>query len=173
MPDPGDSGGLVLDTSVWINLLATEMAQSILGALETHCYIPGQVVAEIKRSPITGEPIVAEDLLLLGPPNQMSIVELNGPELDSFFDLVGAPAVDALGDGEAAAISLAISRGLDLAIDDKKARRILRERFKEVKIYWTVELLRAPSVIDALGARLAEECFANARRLGRMHVPRL
>lgn len=173
MPDPGECGGLVLDTSVWINLLATEMAQSILGALKTHCTVPSQVAAEIKRNPITGEPIVAEDLLLLGPANQISIVELNGPELELFLDLVGAAAVDALGDGEAAAISVAVSRGLDLAIDDKKARRILRERFKDVKIYWTVELLRAPSVIDALGARLAEECFANARRFGRMHVPRL
>ena len=106
MPDPGDGGGLVLDTSVWINLLATEMTQSILGALKTHCTIPSQVAAEIKRNPITGEPIVAEDLLLLGPANQISIVVLNGPELELFFDLVGAPAVDALGDQVVDAVDL-------------------------------------------------------------------
>ena len=33
MPDPGASSGLVLDTSPWINLLATEMIEPILNQL--------------------------------------------------------------------------------------------------------------------------------------------
>ena len=45
MPDPADSDGLVLDTSVWINLLATESIESILGALSVRCYAPEQVVS--------------------------------------------------------------------------------------------------------------------------------
>jgi hypothetical protein len=85
---------------------------------------------------------------------------------------VGAPAGDALGDGEAAAIAMAISRGLDLVIDDRKARRILRERFGQVRTYWTVDLLKAQRVVTALGRRCADDCFANARRFGRTHVPR-
>jgi hypothetical protein len=67
---------------------------------------------------------------------------------------------------------MAASRGLDLVIDDRKARRILRERFGRVRTYWTVDLLRAYPVITALGRSRADECFAKARRFGRMHVPR-
>ena len=32
MPDLADSGGLVLDTSVWLNLLATDAMEAILMA---------------------------------------------------------------------------------------------------------------------------------------------
>ena len=55
MPDPGASGGLVLDTSVLINLLATEAMEPILVALGVPCHAPEQVVTEIKRHPVTGE----------------------------------------------------------------------------------------------------------------------
>jgi hypothetical protein len=65
---------------------------------------------------------------------------------------VGAPAGDALGDGEAAAIAVAVSRGLDLVIDDRKARRIVRERFDQVRTYWTVDVLRAHRVVTPLVA---------------------
>lgn len=172
MPDPARSQGLVLDTSVWINLLATEMARPILGALETCIYTPGQVVDELKRNPVTGEPVDADEILRLGPPARASIVALEGPGLALFFDIVGQPAADALGDGEAAAIAFAASHGVDLVIDDRKARRIVGERFAGIETFWTVDLLRAPSVVNALGSRLAEECFAKAQRFGRMHVPR-
>jgi hypothetical protein len=102
----------------------------------------------------------------------VQIVSLQSAELDLFLEIVGAPAADALGDGEAAAIAIAVSRGLDLVIDDKKARRILRERFSQVRIYWTVDLLRARQVVNALGRYRADDCFAKAERFGRMHVPR-
>jgi hypothetical protein len=68
--------------------------------------------------------------------------------------------------------SVLARRGLDLAVDDRKPRRILRERFSEVRTWWTVDLLRADRVISALGRAEAEDCFAKAVRFGRMHVPR-
>jgi hypothetical protein len=91
----------------------------------------------------------------------VSIVSLQGKVLDLFLDIVGRPAVDALGDGEAAAIAVAVTRGLDLVIDDRKARRILRQH-----------LLRAQHVLAALGRRRAGDCFTKAQRFGCMHVPR-
>ena len=102
----------------------------------------------------------------------VQILSLQGAELDLFLGIVGAPAADALGDGEAAAIAMAVSRGWDLVIDDRKARRILRQRFSQVRLYWTVDLLRARRVITALGRDRADNCFAKAERFGRMHVPR-
>jgi predicted nucleic acid-binding protein len=103
---------------------------------------------------------------------RVSIVSLEGNELDLFLEIVGAPLGDALGDGEAAAIVLAASRGLDLVVDDRKARRILRERFSQLRIYWTVDLLQARSVVAALGRPQVDACFERACRFGRMHVPR-
>ena len=83
----------------------------------------------------------------------VSIVALVGAELDLFVDLVGAPMGDGLGDGEAAAIAVAVSRNLDLVIDDRKARRIVRERFSQVQTYWTIDILRAQRVVNAVGAK--------------------
>jgi predicted nucleic acid-binding protein len=172
MPDPAESDGLVLDTSVWINLLATEAMEAILNALGVPCYAPEQVVTEVKRHPATGTMFPADDHPLRCMAPRVSILSLEGEELDLFLEIVGAPAGDALGDGEAAAIAVAASRGLDLAIDDRKARRILRERFGRVLTWWTVDLLQARPVVAALGRPLVDECFAKALRLGRMHVPR-
>ena len=172
MPDPAKSGGLVLDTSVWINLIATDVIEAILGALAVQCYAPEQVIAEIRRHPVTGIIFALDKHPLREPSLAVQIVSLQSAELDLFLEIVGAPAADALGDGEAAAIAMAVSRGLDLVIDDRKARRILRERFNQVRIYWTVDLLRARQVVNALGRSLAHDCFAKAERFGRMHVPR-
>jgi predicted nucleic acid-binding protein len=171
MRDPSFSAGLVLDTSVWINLLATGAMEAILEALAVPCKAPEQVVSEILRHPVTGESLTADSHPLCQLGQQVSVSLLEGKELDLFLDIVGAPAIEALGDGEAAAIAIAVYRGLDLVIDDRKARRILRERFGEVRTYWTVDLLRASRVVTALGRKRAEDCIVKARRFGRMHVP--
>lgn len=171
MPDPADSVGLVLDTSVWINLLATEAIDAILGALAVPCHAPEQVLAEVRRHPVTGAALTTDNHPLCAV-NAVSIVSLEGSELDLFLDIVAAPAGDGLGDGESAAIAVAVSRNLDLVIDDRKARRILRERFGQVRTYWTIDLLRARAVVDAVGSGEADTYFARAKRFGRMHVPR-
>lgn len=171
MLDPASSRGLVLDTSVWINLLATEAMKAILDALALPCHAPEQVVTELKRHPVTGATFSPEDHPLRQSTSGITIISLQERELDLFLEIVGAPAGDALGDGEAAAIAVAASRGLDLVIDDRKARRILRERFNKVQTHWTVDLLRAPTVVSALGRHRADECVKKAQRFGRMHVP--
>jgi predicted nucleic acid-binding protein len=172
MPDPAESEGLVLDTSVLINLLATEAMEAILDALAVPCHAPEQVVAEVRRHPVTGVIFPADSHPLRTMSSGVSILSLEGAELDLFLGIVGAPASDALGDGEAAAIAVAVSRGLDLVVDDRKARRLLRERFGQVRTYWTVDLLQAHPVVAALDHSWADECFAKAQRFGRMHVPR-
>jgi predicted nucleic acid-binding protein len=173
MPDPAESVGLVLDTSAWINLLATEAVEAILDALAVPCHAPGQVIAEIRRHPVTGVTFASARHPLLQMSSRVTVVSLEGTEPDLFLEIVGARAGDALGDGEAAAIAVAVSRGLDLVIDDRKARRILRERFGQVRTYWTVDLLKARAVVSALGPCRADQCFAKARNFGRMHVPRI
>jgi predicted nucleic acid-binding protein len=172
MLDAVESDGLVLDSSVWLNLMATGAMATILDALAVPCYAPEQVVTEIRRHPGTSTtfPAGRHPLRLMSP--RVSILSLENEELDLFLEIVGAPSGDALGDGEAAAIVLAASRGLDLVIDDRKARRIMRERFSRVRTYWTVDLFRANAVVTALGRSRIEEYFEMAVRIGRMHVPR-
>lgn len=162
----------MLDTSVWINLLATEAIDAIIRALELPCFAPEQVFAEVKRHPVTGAVFSPDDHPLRQSLPNVAIVSLEGLELDLFLDVVSASAGDALGDGEAAAIVVAACRGMDLIIDDRKARRILRERFSHVRTYWTVDVLRADFVVQALGVQRADQCFMKAQRFGRMHIQR-
>lgn len=173
MPDPAGSSGLVLDANVCINLLATEAVADLLGGLAVPCHIPGQVLAEVTRDPVTRAALTDAGHPLRRHAPALSIATLVGDEIDLFIDLVGAAAPDGLGDGESAAIAIAVHRGLDIAIDDRKARRIIHDRFPRLQLFWTVNLLRAPSVIAALGVVRAADLFDRARRHGRMHVPRL
>lgn len=171
MPDTAERHGLVLDTSVWINLLATEALGPILAGIGVSCYAPEQVVAELKRHPVTGRALPLDAHPLRMDP-LIKVAVLDPKEVDLFLEIVGASASDALGDGEAAAIAVAASRNLELVVDDKKARRVVRQRFGHLRIHWTVDLLRNEGVRNRLGEGGAEDCWEKARRFGRMHVPR-
>jgi len=172
MLDLTSSMGLVLDTSVWINLLATEEMESIVAALGLPCHAPEEVVSEVTRHPVSGMIFQPERHPLRAAGSGVSILTLGAAELELFLEIVSAPAADALGDGEAAAIAVAVKRELELVIDDRKARRILRERFSQVRTHWTLDLIRAAPVSSALGASRVNECVEKAVRFGRMHLPR-
>ncbi len=162
---------LVLDTSVWINVFATQEGDRIVRALKRTCLAPHQVVAEVLRDPITGIKYTASNHPLSAG-GAIEITSLVADELDTFLELVGAPIGDRLGDGEAAAMAVAIHRKAVLCVDERKARRILRERFSAVEVMGSIDLLRHPSVLDDLGDKLAAECEAKATKFGRMHIPR-
>jgi hypothetical protein len=101
------------------------------------------------------------------------VVELEGEELDVFLSLVGQNSADALGDGEAAAIAVARVRRCAVALDDRKARRVVRERYPETTIVMTVDILRDRSVRARLGPEGTEAAFEKAKQFGRMHVPKI
>lgn len=163
------AAGLVLDTSVWINLLATEQPWEILRAFGKKVLAPEIVVAEVIRNPITNLPYNANGHPLRQRP-EVDVIDLNEAELQIFLSLVqGAPSAR-LGDGEAATIAVAVVRGLAVAIDERKARRILRDRFADIEIIMTAQLLRSNEVISGLGEHLAATAFAKARQFGRMHI---
>jgi N-methylhydantoinase A/oxoprolinase/acetone carboxylase beta subunit len=101
------------------------------------------------------------------------VVDLEGEELELFLSLVGQNSADALGDGEAAAIAVAHVRRCAVALDERKARRIMRERYPDTEVVMSVDILRDPKVRDALGVEGSEAAFQKARQFGRMHIPKI
>lgn len=162
--------GLVVDTSIWINLLATQRIWQIIECLPISCATPEQVICEVLRDPISHNLYPVDDHPLRGRAD-IEIVTLQGQSLDLFFELVVHDAISNLGDGEAASIAIAATRGWAVALDERKARRLVRERFPEVQLISSFELLRLPVVERALGIENRRMAAANAERYGRMHEP--
>ena len=162
---------LVVDTSVWINLLATARLGEIIDALGCTCYAPEEVVREIQRDPITQKQYLPEEHPLRKIPN-VEIVELTSNELEIFLSLVGRSSSESLGDGEAAVIAVAHSRNCPAALDDRKARAILEARYPGTPAYMSVDLLRSAPVLMRLGTEGTEVAFNHALQIGRMHIPK-
>jgi predicted nucleic acid-binding protein len=165
------SAGLAIDASVWINLLATEQPWTIVRALGCTCIAPEEVVGEVRRNPVTQQAYSCEHHPLRKQAN-IEVVRLRGEELDLFLSLVARSSPDALGDGEAAAIAVGRVRRCAVALDDRKARRIARERYPDMSLVMSVEILQHPTVLNRLGAEESAIAFEKALQFGRMHVPK-
>jgi predicted nucleic acid-binding protein len=160
---------LVLDSSVVINLLATGHAASILKALAMPVVLTDNVVREVELGSSNGRQEVGL-LREMVADQVLTISELEGHALETFFTLVSGPAAKSLGDGEAATLALAHARSCSAAIDEKKATRLATERFTSIRLVTTVDILAHDGVRAGLGdARLADAAF-QALRLARMQV---
>lgn len=160
---------LVLDTSVWINLLSTGRASQIVEAIGSPIYVPEQVLGELKLDPVTRRPFPPGPHPALAS-DHVRLVSLSGNELDIFVELVGAAAPDRLGDGEAASIAIALNRNCRLGVDERKANRIIRERFGSIEMFRSTDILTHSSLSPALGLDVVLECYELAAKYGRMHI---
>ncbi|NML99746.1 hypothetical protein HHL24_17615 [Paraburkholderia sp. RP-4-7] len=160
---------LVLDTSVIINLLATEHAVPILKALEVPIVVTGNVVREIERGAVNGRP---EFELLTAMVNEgiVRVEELGGEVLATLFDLVSGGTEESLDDGEAATLAFAYGSGFYAAIDEKKATRLAAVRFESLRLVTTIDILAHESVRTLLGDELLADATFRALRLARMQV---
>jgi predicted nucleic acid-binding protein len=151
--------GSVLDASVVINLLGCGAGERVLRALPGRHVIADVTSREIVRHPMAsaGRGAPLQPLLDAG---LLERVELMPAAIATFLRLVGADPPDDLGDGESAAIALAEQLGLSIALDDAKARRIVREKFSNLQLQTSVDLLALPSVAAALGEGLADAMFS-------------
>jgi len=117
---------ILLDACVAINLAATDGLDKIASTLQLTILIVQQAAAETGylRDLIDGEiALTPIDLSQLGLGDDLQILELAPSEYPAYLEL--AAIVD---DGEAATIAMAIRRDLDIATDDRKARRLCQER---------------------------------------------
>lgn len=131
--------GLVLDASVAINVFASGQASAILNAWPTPCLVERRTQAEVRvlrdREAIDPRAISSViDWESVTQANALEIVDLADADLHWLVDF--SVEMDA---GEAAAGAYAAAHRLELAIDDRKARRVLE---RSVQCRWSLELLR-------------------------------
>ena len=162
---------VIADTSVVINLNATQCAETILDALPNPFLVVSEVVLELESGLQTGRNDAAA-LKEWRTSGRVKIVTLGDTGAQHFFNLVSGPAAQTLDDGEAATLALALETeppAIPL-IDERKANRICADRFAHLLTGSTVDLLAQDDVQAALGtARLADAVF-DALLGGRMRV---
>lgn len=162
---------VIADTSVVINLNATQCAEAILEALPNPFLVVSEVVPELESGLQSGRNDVAalEAWITSG---RVRIEQLGHAGMRHFSNLVSGPAAQTLDDGEAATIahSLEMTPHAIPLIDERKANRICADRFAHLVTGSSVDLLAQDDVQTVLGSvRLADAVF-NALRVGRMRV---
>lgn len=159
---------LVLDASALINLVATSDPLAILNSLVDPVVVE-EAAREVRRNPRTRETgaIVLDPLLASGSLQQVKLTE---DDAQHFVDLVGASPPDDLDDGEAATLAYAISRGYAVVIDERKAARVVRERYDHILCVTTVRLYRYLLEHRAADRSFISSCVYDSIRLARMRV---
>lgn len=152
-------GGLVLDTSVMLNILGSGQAETVLRALEGRRIAVSVTSREVIRHPLQPrssedplEPLIAAWLI--------EKIPLSAPAIVRFMELTGADPPDDLDDGEAAALAAGEALGLAVAIDERKARRVASARMPTVTLLSSGEIFAHPGVGAALGPGLADAVFS-------------
>jgi predicted nucleic acid-binding protein len=133
---------LITDTSVLLNLLATQRAEEILSGINWQFYVCKNVVEEalVLRDSETQE-IVAVDLSALVTKKLLQVLEL---ETDEEFELLAdySALMGKGGYGEAMCFALSESHSLPIAIDDERAVKRAKRRFSSVRVLTTPEILK-------------------------------
>lgn len=142
---------LIADTSVVINLNATGYAEAILKALPHRIAVVDVVVDEIEGGVRKGRQDAIKLAALLDS-RLIEVVKLGQQGLVHFENLVVGPAGETLDDGEAATIAFAADVGARALIDERKARRLVTEKYSAVHLGCTADLLTHGEVERALGA---------------------
>jgi predicted nucleic acid-binding protein len=166
---PEKSRTVVADTSVIINLNATERAADILKGLPFKVLATDIVAGELSEDRKSGrrDRELLDGLVRSG---HVTIVSLSGISLELFGDLVIGSADQTLDDGEAATIAFAVEHESMPVIDERKGQKICRQRFPGLQTLTTVDLLANPGVATVLGRDPLAEAVFLALRNARMRV---
>jgi hypothetical protein len=151
--------GVVLDTSVVVNLLASGHPETILRALGVRRVIVAVTSREILRHPLDtsrkGDPMAP--LIEAGVIEQIPLDPAAQPR---FMELVGAVAPDGLGDGEAAALACGELLMLPVALDETKGRRVAQQKLPGVRLVCSGAIFLCPAVKAALGTDLGDAVYS-------------
>lgn len=161
---------LLNDASVLLNLLATGRFEAIATSINKQFAICPSVQTEVKslRDPETGE-IIPVDISPFLQSGALLLLELEGEQEEALY-VEQAAVVD---DGEAMSLAIASVRSLELAIDDRKARRIAGERFPQLCLWSTPELLKLWAEQSKCSKELLGETILRIEAAARYFPPRL
>lgn len=160
---------ILLDACVAINLAATDSIEGIAATLHITFGIVRQAEAEAGhlRDIIDGELVHTPiDLRQFVSGEALDLLELVPSEFALYLEL--AAIVD---DGEAATIAVAIQRGLEIATDDRRARRLCEERHLAEPVR-TVALLHSYADAAKLSGDQVREMITKVRDRASFQPPR-
>ena len=163
-----DRRPLVLDTSVLINLHACTFGERVLAAIVNDIVVSDIVAEELEHetSRNSGDHSFLHSLIARG---KVSVTGMADAEYELFATL--AAGFRSLDDGEAATIAIAASRGFRAVIDERKGRARAAALMTGEEPGWSLDLLRHPSVLQALDELQASDAVYLALRHGRMRIP--
>jgi predicted nucleic acid-binding protein len=161
---------LVADASVVINLNATGRAHDIITALPMRYAVTENARAELSGGTRNGHDD-ARKLQALLDDGFVDLVRLGHTGNGIYESLVEGSALRTLDDGEAATIGYAYEIGGAAMIDERKARNLCVDRFPELQVVSTIDLLLHEIVAGALGRQGQIDAIINALQLARMRVP--
>lgn len=150
--------GVVLDTSVLLNVLGSDEEIAVLTALSVNCMIVTTTSREVLHHPLrtTKGDRPLDALLDLGVLHK---IDLPASAHHRFLELVGP--VGNLDDGEAAALAAGEALGLAVAIDERKGRRVASQLLPSLELLSSSGIFRSEAVVRALGPRLADALFSS------------
>lgn len=160
---------LVLDASVLINLLASLAPAEVLSALRAKCIVEEKTLAEIVRHPVKGRDHQAE-LKLLMEKSLLETVKMSESQYECYLGLVSGDASNALDDGESAAIAIASGLNVEVVLDDRKARRIVGERFPGLQVISSLRFFLESGRLGGIETNVLVKLVNSAISLGRMRI---
>ena len=168
---PPDAGKrLICDASFWINLVATQSAEPLIGAWGHPLSLTTVAYTELKSGELTGRTAGAAvtDLVARG---LVHVVEHSPEDDELYLSLIVGAASETLDDGEASTIVCAIRQGGIAIIDERKAISLAATRFPTLPVLSTTDLLLDGRVADALGEASMIDALFGALSDARMRVP--
>jgi predicted nucleic acid-binding protein len=160
---------LVADTSTVINLHASGSAREILRAIPNRMVVATAILVELETGKRRGRRD-ADHLQALIKDGLVEVTAMGDVGAQHFEELVIGPAAETLDDGEAATIAVAIEHHGIALIDERKAHRLCRKRYPDLRTGSTVDIFAHPNVRRALGEQKLASSVLNALMHARMHV---
>jgi predicted nucleic acid-binding protein len=161
---------LVADTSTAINLHASGSAREILQALPNRVVVAEAILVELEAGKRRGHPN-ADHLKELINDGLVAVITMGDVGAQHFEGLVIGPAAETLDDGEAATIAVAIEHYGIALIDERKAHRLCRTRYPDLRTGCTIDIFAHPDVRQALDEQKLATSVLSALMQARMHVP--
>lgn len=158
---------LVLDASVLINFLGSGCVEVILASLPDRVLMADRTFNEVVKDPSGRMPAPADRLALITK-GLIAVETLDHDGNALFLDLVSDP--DGLDDGESAAIALAVVNGAVPVLDERRARRVFRERFPGRAMESSAGLFRRLSASGNVPPGAARDALFQALKKARMSV---